>query len=173
MPARRSNRGGWAKKFTDPDGVVWDSPLEWYVYTGLQDLGYSVRRCDERDAISYHTPVKQGRCLECGSSGTVQDRIYTPDLHVVEPQSKKRGLTRRAFIVECKGRFPQDRRSMLRCVKEQHPSLDLRFLFGSEKKLTPKRTNVEYVRSMIKCPAGVWVPGKDIKWRYPNGYKQP
>lgn len=166
MP-RRSKRGD--RRFTSPSGELFDSEFEWRVYNGLRDRGYSVRRCDERDSIAYHTQVKAGRCLECDSANVAQSRIYTPDLWVVEPEQPDQGSARRGYFVECKGYFPQQRRAMLRALKSQQPALDLRFVFSSEVRLTKARTNVEYVLTMIKAPATSWDRKTNyIKpWRYP------
>ena len=153
--------------FRDPDGEVWDSKFEWLVYNGLRDQGYMVARCDERDSLAYHSPIKTGRCLECDGTSVVTERRYTPDFRVVEPEQPSRGLVGRRFIVECKGYFPAQRRTLLRCVKECHPDVDLRFIFPTEVKLTPARTNVEYVLRMIKCPATAWNNGA-FEWRYPK-----
>ena len=165
MATRKRKRGN--RQFIDPTGDVWDSQFEWHVYTGLRDQGYTVRRCDQRDSIAYHTPVKEGSCLECDGTEVVQRRVYTPDLWVVEPEQADDASTRRGYFVECKGYFPQQRRAMLRCVAEQHPGIDLRFLFSKEVRLTKARTNVAYVCSMIKCPAAAWNNGS-FEWRYPK-----
>jgi len=149
------------RRFTDPGGDEWDSQFEFLVYTGLQGLGYSVRRCDKSDSVAYNHGVTQGRCLECGSAEVVQERNYTPDLYVVEPQEEATGA---GYYIECKGYFPADRRSQLRSVIQSNPDLDLRILFAAERKLTQAKTNIEYVHSYIKCGAGVWNNGA-LEWR--------
>lgn len=162
---RKGRRGNY--KFTAPDGEVWDSEFEWHVYTGLISLGWTVRRCTKRDSLAYDTPVQEGECVECGSADVVQRRIYTPDLWVAEPEQSNNKSARRPYLVECKGYFPQDRRAMLAHFTKQNPSVDLRFIFPKEAKLTAKRSNIEYVLSYLKVPACAWNEGDMSEWRYP------
>lgn len=163
MSRRRTSRRG-NRRYVDPHGDEWDSQFEWFVYNGLRDLGYSVRRCTSSDSIAYHSQVKQGRCLECGSDGTVQERIYTPDLYVADDPTQSRD-ERGGYFIECKGYWPAEKRSLLRQVKEQNPSLDLRVLFAKVAKLTPKRSNVAYVNDIIHATAGAWNDG-NLRWYY-------
>lgn len=167
MAKRKTRRGN--RTFTDPEGDIWDSRFEWLVYIGLRDSGQNVRRCHKRDTLTYHTPVKQGLCLECRANSVVQVREYTPDLLVAE---RKQGGDEDAsgpasiYYVECKGYFPKERRSQLVCLSREWPDLDLRFLFAKEAKLTPTCSNVEYVLKYMKKPAGTWNDGA-LEWRYP------
>lgn len=149
------------RRFTDPEGNEWDSQFEYLVFVGLPSHGYRVRRCDERDSVSYQHPVKQGACLECGSHEVVQVRSYTPDLFVVDALTD---TDEDGTYIECKGYFPADRRAQLRSVVQSNPQLDLRILFAAERKLTKAKTNIEYVHSYIKCGAGVWNKGA-LEWR--------
>lgn len=164
MAARKKRKGRRGNfKFTAPDGEVWDSEFEWHVYTGLRDLGWTVRRCDKRDSITYHTPVQDGCCMECGGSDVVQVRSYTPDLWVVEPQQSDGRPGRGPYLIECKGYFPRERRGMLTDFAVQNPSLDLRFLFSKVAKLTAAKTNVEYIHAYLKKTAGAWNNG-NLEW---------
>lgn len=60
-------------------------------------------------------------------------RLYTPDF-----------LLPNGIIVETKGRFtPQDRKKHL-CIKEQHPNLDIRFVFSNSKAKIRKGSKTSY-----------------------------
>ena len=100
--------------------------------------------------------------MECGSDEVVQNRIYTPDLFVDHDPTWK-GAKRDGYFIECKGYWPAEKRSLLRQVVEQNEGLDLRVLFAKVAKLTPKRTNVEYVRNIVHTTAGAWNNG-NLRW---------
>jgi hypothetical protein len=143
------------RRYQSDDGQLWDSEFEWKVFNGLRSNGYRIRRCDEGDTVSYHTPVKQGRCVECGSNDCVQERTYTPDIFVVE--SPCRSATGRNYYIECKGYFPAEKRSLLRAVAGQSKGVDLRIVFERLVSLKgTKGTNVDYVHKYLKIPVGVW-----------------
>ena len=154
------------RRFRSDDGQEWDSRFEWVVWDGLIRSGYRVRRCDESDSFSYNTAVVKGRCLECSSVRVVQDRIYTPDLFVVERQ-RKGTIERCNYYVELKGYFPAEKRGLLRSVANQATGIDLRVVF---QRLSPlkgtKTTNVDYIKKFCKStPVGVWNPNlEDIDW---------
>lgn len=168
MSRRKTRRGN--RTFTDPDGDIWDSRFEWLVFVGLRDLGdYGVRRCDQRDLVTYHTPVKQGQCVECKTDRVVQVRTYTPDLFVVDRtrgNHTAEGQGSHGYFLECKGYFPKERRSQLAYLCREKPDLSLRFLFSKEAKLTPTCSNVEYILKYMKRPAGTWNDGA-LEWRFP------
>ena len=61
-------------------------------------------------------------------------RTYTPDFYIEEGD----------FYVETKGRlFPQDRSKHL-LIKEQHPDLDIRFVFLNARNRLDKRSKTTY-----------------------------
>lgn len=150
------------RTFTDPTGQSWASKLEWLVYEFFRVSGRDVRRTDKSDTVTYYTNVHQGGCLECGSSEVAQKRTYTPDLYVDE--SGEEETVKGGYYVECKGYFPGTKRSLLASVHSQHPSLNLRVIFASEVKLTKARTNVQYVKTYIKCPVGIFKNG-ELVWK--------
>ena len=165
---RRSRRGDF--RYTDPSGVQWASQFEYIVYSGLRDSGYHIRKCDERDSFTYHSGVAKGQCLECGSREVVQVRTYTPDLYVDFDPTEVEGSARLGFYIECKGYFPQEKRSLLRSVAACTEGSDIRVVFGKLARLTSARSNVEYVNSIIKMPAGIYKDG-GITW-YGKGLGQ-
>lgn len=57
---------------------------------------------------------------------------YVPDFRVVDRQGH-------TFYIEVKGRFLPSDRTKHRLIKEQHPDIDIRFVFQQPKhRLTPK-----------------------------------
>ena len=94
----------------------------------------------------------------------VQGRVYTPDLFVDHDPTWE-GAERAGYFIECKGYWPAEKRSLLRQVVEQNESLDLRVLFAKVAKLTPKRSNVEYVNGIVHTTAGAWNNG-NLRWYY-------
>ena len=142
---RRSDR-----RYLDDHGTQWASEFESRVYHALRDSGNRVRKCDDSDSIAYNTTVKQGRCLECGSSNCVQQRTYTPDLYVVGPKGE-RPYFDGGYYIECKGYFPADKRSLLRAVANQATGIDLRIVFQRVNRLPgTKLNNVQYVFKYLK-----------------------
>lgn len=76
----------------------------------------------------YRHPVKNGRCLDCESKNVVRFRKYTPDwLIPVRDQD---------IIIESKGKFDQAGRSMMASVREEYPTLDIRFIFQRNNKIS-------------------------------------
>jgi len=145
-----------------PDGTVWDSKFEWRVYDDLRRAGIAVRKCSERDSISYSTKVRSGRCVACGGGTVVQDRSYTPDLHVWQGPGDGDGIW-----LEVKGHMQPSRRSQLREVVKQNPELDLRFiLYSANTKATKKLRLWEYIEKYLKRPVIVW------QGEFPNEWQQ-
>jgi len=154
------------RRYRSDDGQEWDSRFEWQVWDGLRSAGYDVRRATEDDSIGYHTQVKQGRCLECGSVSVLQDRIYTPDLYVAGLKGK-RASSGSSYYVECKGYFPADKRNLFRSVANQATGIDLRIVFPKEIRLKgTTKTNVEYIQAFCKTiKVGIWNKETgDILW---------
>jgi hypothetical protein len=144
------------RRWIDPDtGEEWDSKFEWRVFIGLRSGGYRLRRCDESDSIAYNSSVKQGRCLECSATRVVQERIYTSDLYVVDNPT---GIAGGSYLVECKGYFPGDKRSLFVAVTKQLQGVDLRIIFESNRQLKgTKQTPVSYIHKYCKnVVPGVW-----------------
>ena len=59
---------------------------------------------------------------------------YTPDFY----------LSKQKIFVETKGLFTSADRQKMRLVKEQHPSLDIRFVFSNSKSRISKRSSTTY-----------------------------
>ena len=59
---------------------------------------------------------------------------YTPDFY----------LSKHKIFVETKGLFTSADRQKMRLVKEQHPSLDIRFVFSNSKSRISKRSSTTY-----------------------------
>ena len=70
---------------------------------------------------------------------TVPERqaIYTPDFYV-------RTRTGKLIIIETKGRFVTADRQKMLLVKEQHPTLDIRFVFSNPKSRISKKSKTTY-----------------------------
>jgi len=70
---------------------------------------------------------------------TVPERqaIYTPDFYV-------RTRTGKLIIIETKGRFVTADRQKMLLVKEQHPTLDIRFVFSNPKSKISKKSKTTY-----------------------------
>lgn len=165
---KRTKRSRRKREFVDPTGDIWDSRFEWQVYVGLRDLGYDVRRCDQRDTLSYSVPVQSGFCLECYGHHTVQRRTYTPDLYVAADDNERREEVGEAgYFVECKGYIrPQDRKILINLAKGK-PRPSVRVMFQQDIKMTPKRRAVEYMTEYVKLPAALWNNGA-FEWRFPK-----
>lgn len=107
--------------------------------------------------------------MECGDDKIVQERIYTPDLSVVERQPGDGGSAdegEAVYLLECKGYFPKERRSQLASLARERKDLSLRVMFTEERKLTSTLSNIEYVLKYMKWPAAAWNNGA-YEWRYP------
>ena len=61
----------------------------------------------------------------------------------------------RSFLVETKGYFTGPDRSKLKCVKEQHPDVDLRLVF-----MTPNRK----IHPKSKTTYAMWAEQQGIPW---------
>jgi hypothetical protein len=73
----------------------------------------------EQEKIEYLKPARKAK--------------YTPDFRL------KNGI-----FVETKGRFTADDRQKHRLIKEQHPSLDIRFVFQNSRARITKNSNTTY-----------------------------
>ena len=72
-------------------------------------------------------------------------RLYTPDFYVKDFD----------FYVETKGRFVSSDRAKHLLIKEQHPDLDIRFIFMNDKIRLEKRSKTTY---------GDWCNKHDFKY---------
>ena len=72
-------------------------------------------------------------------------KLYTPDFYI----------TSHNFYVETKGRFVSSDRAKHLLIKEQHPDLDIRFIFMDDKIRLDKRSKTTY---------GGWCDKYDFKY---------
>jgi hypothetical protein len=73
----------------------------------------------EEQVIHYEKPSKKSR--------------YTPDF-----------VLENGIIIETKGRFESDDRAKHRLIKDQHPHLDIRFVFSNSKSKIGKTSKTTY-----------------------------
>ena len=69
---------------------------------------------------------------------TVPEKVhtYTPDFYLKEKD----------FFIETKGLFTSSDRKKMRFIKEQHPDLDIRFIFSNSKQRISKK-----VKQLTEC----------------------
>ena len=82
----------------------------------------------ETHKVPYISVIKGGECEKCGGRA-VQNRVYTPDFWFPD----------HGFYIEVKGRLTSSDRKKMRDVKRSNPTLDIRFLFVSNNKITPAK----------------------------------
>lgn len=160
------------KRWRAGDGEIWASEFEYRVFQGLQRaLGPErVYRCEpgEGDSFRYHTPTKEGLCVECGSGDTVQRRIYTPDLYVVSAEG-----TRAKCYIETKGHFPADKRSLLSHFSKTGEGIDLVVILQRDSRATKKRSLSEWIKSYCGYTSFVYNPCKKPTKKDPDPTKVP
>lgn len=162
-------RKGWKrsdKRWIDGEGNEWASRFECQVYEALRDSGVNLRRCDERDTISYGTRVRGGACVDCGSHEVFQARTYNSDLYVLGNQPFNPGD---GYLLELKGYWAAPKRTLFRSVSKQcqHEGIGLRIVFESGAKLRgSKLTGPEYVHKYCKgvIPGVYSKKAKEITW---------
>ena len=86
----------------------------------------------EPDVLPYYQPVRGGKCNHCHHKDVVKRRAYTPDFKV--------GL----LYLEAKGKLTSAERTKFKAVKDNHPSLDIRFVFMRDNKIR-KGSTVTYM----------------------------
>jgi len=59
---------------------------------------------------------------------------YTPDFYLVDKK----------IFIETKGLFTTQDRQKMRLIKEQHPNLDIRFVFSNSRSRISKKSNTTY-----------------------------
>ena len=97
------------------------SGLERQVAAQLDRLGIPYEY--ETDRVEYVRPAKPSR--------------YTPDFPVTTASGKR-------MYIETKGRFDIDDRAKHRLIREQHPELDIRFVFSNSKNKISKTSKTTY-----------------------------
>lgn len=140
----------------DKHGHKWDSSFEKEVFDYLQryEKDWSIRRAvSGSDTLSYTSPVRGGQCVGCGGTGVVQQRSYTPDIHI---SSDKEGI---AFYIEAKGFFPGPKRNLYRSVAAQRDDVNLLLVLQQNGWVTRGKTRLLDWAERYKLPAILW---KDV-----------
>jgi hypothetical protein len=107
----------------------WRSGLEELVGKQLDDLGVAYEY--EKLTIHYTVPARKAK--------------YTPDFEILS----------NGIIVETKGRFVTADRKKHLMIKEQHPNLDIRFVFSNPKQKISKLSQTTYA---------MWCDKNGFKW---------
>lgn len=146
----------------DPNGDIWASPFEYNVYDAIRSAGrHRIRRADERDALTYSTAVKHGRCEKCGTSEVVQDRVYTTDLHLVRKDEQDDA---RGYFLEVKGYLPGPQRNLFRQVLKQHPDVSVRIVAQSDHWVTKGKTRLSDWAKRYKIKFHLWKGSLPEDW---------
>lgn len=82
----------------------------------------------EAHTFDYYLKVYQATCDECGSKEVFKRHWYTPDFYLPDQN----------ITLEVKGRMQSKDRKIALAMKEYHPLVDLRFIFGANNKLSKK-----------------------------------
>lgn len=85
-------------------------------------------------------------CPECLGKGQLEDMIDGGKLYNIWecPRCKGSGTIDGSIIIETKGRFVTADRQKHLLIKEQHPNLDIRFLFQNSKARISKSSKTTY-----------------------------
>lgn len=120
MPGRR-----W---YTTKAGIKVASKFEIDVIDWLTDQQIEFEY--EAEQLAYTTPVVKGVCPNCGHEKVIQRRTYTPDIRLAD-----------GSFIEVKGKFPPNKRSLLKAVIQAHPDRVFRFVFYNDPFLTKRKAN--------------------------------
>jgi len=105
----------------------WRSGLEKSLAAYLDERNISYEY--EEHKVKYTVPERQA--------------TYTPDFYVTTRSGK-------LIIIETKGRFVTADRQKMLLVKEQHPDLDIRFVFSNPKTRISKKSKTTYAAWCMK-----------------------
>jgi hypothetical protein len=108
----RKNKNKWKPLRSGLEREIHDQLVE----AGVE-FGY------ETEKLEYRKRVVRGIC-KCGNTDVFQRKTYTPDF-----------ILANGIYIEVKGRLTSQDRSKLLLVKQQHPNLDLRIIFGANNKI--------------------------------------
>lgn len=150
------------RRWQAPDGTIWASKFEYQVYDALirhfaGNPRVSVERCGSDCSLGYHSSVKNGRCLECGTVCVVQERTYTPDIRIV--RTSESGKQRHTYI-EAKGYFEGSKRSLFRQVLKAHKGVDIRLVAERDHWVTKGKTKLSDWAKRFKVKFHLWDKGK-------------
>ena len=108
----------------------------------------------EKDTLNISVDVPRTYCGACGSTGTKQDTVYTPDFKVNET------------YLEAKGRLSAKERRRVLGFKASHPTLDFRLIFMRNNPIYP-RSKTRYMdwaeENGIPACIGPEIPNSWIK----------
>jgi predicted nuclease of restriction endonuclease-like RecB superfamily len=135
MPNWQTKRGA-AKR------AGYRSGLEDSVATKLKELGIDFQYEPKEGRISYTVPAS--------------NHSYTPDFYVTTKSGK-------TIVIETKGLWSAEDREKHRLIKEQHPDLDLRFVFTRSKAKINKNSKTTYADI---CEGRGRGPFKGVTWLY-------
>lgn len=159
------------RRWQDDSGIIWASRYECQVFQRLSQAGCMVRKCEQGgiDSLTYTTPVRSGRCAQCGSGQVVQERSYTPDIFLTPPyeDGKHSGV-----YLETKGLFPADKRGLLRHFRKTGPLVDLCVIANADHWVTKGRTRLsDYFARYLKDVEFLVFRGTNPdKWEIPKGW---
>lgn len=157
------------RRWEAPDGTIWASKFEFQVFTKLTALGVVGRKCEQggSDTFAYTTPIGTGRCAQCGSGQVVQERTYTPDVHISadSPVTCFEG----DGYVEAKGFFPADKRGLLRHFRKTGPSINLCVIANADHWVTKGRSRLsDYFKRYFKdVEFMIWRGSNPDRWELP------
>jgi len=134
-----------ARSFPSLNGDKCDSDYERAVVDDLIERGIEYRYEDIEHRLYYTTPVTNGVCLECGAvtkgkeKHVHQARYRTLDLYLPSTD----------ILVEIKGKFPGNMRSMMREMIKCNKDVDIRFFFMADTWQTKgkKRTLMDWANA--------------------------
>jgi predicted nuclease of restriction endonuclease-like RecB superfamily len=118
------------------------SGLENETELDLQERGISFEYEPSWGKIQYTVPAKE--------------HTYTPDFYITTKSGKQ-------IIVETKGLWDAQDREKHRLIKEQHPELDIRFVFSRSKAKIRKNSKTTYADI---CEGRGRKPFKGLTWLY-------
>lgn len=126
-----SKRSPWQRKYATPQ-AAYRSGLEEKIVGQIEALGGTCQF--ESFKLAYKVPMR--------------DASYTPDL-----------LLPNGIIIETKGLFQTDDRKKMKLVKEQHPKLDIRFIFSNANAKIAKQSKTTYAK---------WADTNGFPWAHRN-----
>ena len=157
-------------RWLDPDGVEWDSRLEYEVYAAAKLAGVCVRKCQRgkpgesgSDTFEYgHSPGRGLKCRVCGSDQVSQSRTYTPDIlhysEVLPAGSEQVYSPGRSdnYYVDVKGYMRANKRSLLRSFCKARPDIALRVILQRDYRLSKTATISQWLSKTLRVPYAIW-----------------
>lgn len=132
----------WQTKKGAANRAGYRSGLEKSTAESLVDKGIEFEYEPKAGKIHYTVPAKA--------------RSYTPDFYVTSKSGK-------TIIIETKGLWTSEDREKHRLIREQHPHLDIRFVFTRSKARISKKSKTTYADI---CEGKGRGPFKGVSWPY-------